>query len=88
MEGTMSALAKPSSIVSSIAAPAAGPADSLDLLRQLRAAIMAARTRLREWHYRIESRNELRLNADLIARDAACSHYDVAMELKKPFWRA
>ena len=67
----------------------AGLAASLDAWGQLRAAITAAaRRRLRVWHHRLESRNELKLYADEIVRDTTCSRYDVELELRKPFWRA
>ena len=81
----MSALAKPSSL--GLTAHV-GRAQSLDLIERVRTTIAAVRTQLREWHSRVESRRELRLNTDLIAYDTAYSTYDVAQELKKPFWRA
>ena len=67
----------------------AGLAASIDALGQLAAAITAAaRGRLRLWRHRLADRNELKLYAEEIVRDTTCSRYDVALELRKPFWRA
>jgi uncharacterized protein YjiS (DUF1127 family) len=57
-------------------------------LDRLRTKIASARALLRMWGHRIETRRELRQFANEVVRDSNCSHYDVQMELKKPFWRA